>query len=64
MTIGELRAALAKIDAMHDSEIVSVWLPGSRVDLSGTIFMGPESGPFPKEYLIEGNVRDGSALLQ
>lgn len=24
MTIGELRAALAKIDAMHDSEIVSV----------------------------------------
>jgi hypothetical protein len=62
LTIGELRNNLARIDRRHDGEIIAVWLPGSRIDLGGGIFRAPRSGPFPSGFVIEGNVREGSAL--
>lgn len=62
ITIGELRDALAKVDRKHDGQTVAVWLPGSRIDIAGPIRLGPAVGHFPAEMLIEGNLREGSAL--
>ncbi len=56
MTVKELKLLLAKEpDEMH----VAVWLPGSRIDLSGASFTDHKA----RELLIEGDVRDGSVLM-
>jgi hypothetical protein len=59
MTIGELREALAKIDSVYNDRDVKVWLPGSRISLSGWIIPSGNE----HDFLIEGNVDDGSAIL-
>lgn len=59
MTVRQLREALAKIDRMYDDIPVVIWLPGSRIDLHQ--FMGSTVGN-NGELLIEGNLREGSAL--
>jgi hypothetical protein len=57
VTVKELKLLLAKEpDDMH----VAVWLPGSRIDLAGASFTDHKV----RELLIEGNVRDGSVLLE
>lgn len=56
MTIGDLRKVLAKLPAEHDGKPFAIWLPGSRIDVHGEfIVMGGNA-------LLEGNVREGSAL--
>lgn len=62
LTIGQLRKMLGEIDKRHDDETLAVWLPGSRIDLTGALRKFPAIGKFPSEYLIEGNLRAGSAL--
>lgn len=66
-TIKQLREALKAVDKKYDDETVSVWLPGSRVDLGGpdgtlSIRPGPAVGKFKSDMLIEGNLREGSVL--
>ena len=56
MTIKHLRELLHQISLMEDHREVFVWLPGSRIALSGVIFSDG------KVFLIEGNVTPGSAL--
>lgn len=53
MTVGELRRALS---AVNDQARVVVWLPGSRIDLFGVMHVSRG------DLLIEGGVREGSAL--
>jgi hypothetical protein len=62
MTVRQLHAALTKILREHADRPVTIWLPGSKIDLHGVI--GPMAEPRggPVEVLIEGNLRDGSAL--
>lgn len=55
-TVKQLREALAKIPSAHDNLEVEVWLPGSYIALSAMWISGRNS------YLIEGNLKPGSAL--
>jgi hypothetical protein len=59
MTLNQLREALNNIETKYGNCPVTVWLPGSRVDLAGLIT--PDK-PSYGELLIEGNLREGSAL--
>lgn len=54
LTVGELLAALQGRD--HGAE-VQVWLPGSRIYLTGVMPPAKDGG-----VLVEGNVMPGSAL--
>lgn len=57
MTVKELIDLLQKEPGhLH----VAVWLPGSRIDLAGSAFTDHKVN----ELLIEGNLRDGSALSE
>ena len=62
MKVKELKAALAKLDAKYDDKDVVVWLPGSRIDLTGTPKVYHADKGLPPALLIEGNLREGSAL--
>lgn len=59
MTLRELKKQLASIDPKYDDVAITVWLPGSRVDLASVMLRSPGKDG---ELLIEGNVRRGSAL--
>jgi hypothetical protein len=61
MTVAQLRERLSCISAEHDNAPVTVWLPGSRIDLAGFITL---KANLDGEVLIEGNLRPGSALEQ
>jgi hypothetical protein len=58
MTVAKLREQLNAIEAKYGNMPVTIWLPGSRIDLHQVMSLVPMKG----EILIEGNVRDGSAL--
>ena len=55
MNVKELKAAFDKLGAEHEGKEVKVWLPGSRIYLTGVFLNG-------STVLIEGNVEPGSAL--
>lgn len=55
LTLGDLRKALEQIGSEHDHKKVSVWLPGSHIDLENSLILG-------EEIRFEGNIRAGSAL--
>lgn len=59
ITLSQLITALEKIPVELRHAPVAIWLPGSRIDL-----VLPRSANLSKtgEYLIEGNVREGSVL--
>jgi hypothetical protein len=63
MKVKELREALANLPDDYD---VVVWLPGSRIDLTGPPFINRDirfrDFAIDKEVLLEGNLRPGSAL--
>lgn len=56
-TIKQLRKALAEIPAAHDDKEVEVWLPGSYIKLNQKCFLSGRNS-----YIIEGNLKPGSAL--
>lgn len=56
MTLKELRALVTDAPASLDNLEVKVWLPGSRISLSGQL------GRLNDVVIIEGNVDPGSAL--
>lgn len=58
MTVNQLKEALNRIPAEYGELPVSIWLPGSRVDLHQLMGLTPKAD----EILIEGNLREGSAL--
>jgi hypothetical protein len=58
MTVRALAEALAELVEKHGDVPVTIWLPGSKIDLHQMIGYYPHTG----EVLIEGNVREGSAL--
>lgn len=60
MTLGELRKTLDQIGIGHNHREIKVWLPGSRILLSGNLFNF--SAANGEALLIEGNVEEGSAL--
>lgn len=66
LTIKELREALAAIPASCDDQPIVVWLPGSRIDLTGTprAFVPSSWNTLDDKpcLLIEGNLREGSVL--
>lgn len=59
MKIKQLRDQLVDLDRRHDDKDVTIWLPGSRIDLCNSLMMVREGDG---EIMIEGNVRRGSAL--
>lgn len=59
MTVRQLADALAKEVAAGNGALpVSIWLPGSLIDLHQMMGSRIKAG----EVLIEGNLREGSAL--
>lgn len=65
MTVRELREALRQLPPFHDETPITIWLPGSRVDLYQVIGVHSRAhSPDEKdvELLIEGNLREGSVL--
>jgi len=60
MTIKELRKALSFLDKGHDDKQLVVWLPGSKIDLDTSFMLRASS--IGDEILVEGNLREGSAL--
>ena len=58
MKVKELKKLLDKLPSRMDDHDVVVWLPGSRIELSGSV---RGHGISAKEVLIEGNLRPGSA---
>ena len=57
MTLKHLRELLNAIPAANEHLEIEVWLPGSRIALNGTPFLQEGKG-----WLIEGNIKPGSAL--
>lgn len=57
MKIRELREALAGVPRADDDKEVDVWLPGTYIKLGKSLFPGMDD-----KYLIEGDIRPGSAL--
>jgi hypothetical protein len=57
-TVKQVRDELMKLDPALDDHQLVVWLPGSKIDLHGTALVMKNT----TEVLIEGNVREGSAL--
>lgn len=66
MTVKQLMEALTKAVAKEGSIVldmpVTIWLPGSKIDLA--CVMGIMPNVAPGELLIEGNLREGSALCR
>jgi hypothetical protein len=67
MTVEQLRAELALLGPAADKMPVVIWLPGSRIDLGNVIGISrvkiaPNEARGEPEFLIEGNLREGSAL--
>jgi hypothetical protein len=60
MTVAQLREALNNIETKYGNCVVSIWLPGSLIDLAGLMSSRPNLKE--GEILIEGNLREGSAL--
>lgn len=60
MTVKQLLTAMTAALATHGDVPVSVWLPGSLVDLHQVMGIMPRIGG--DSLLIEGNLREGSAL--
>jgi hypothetical protein len=60
MTLNQLIAALQRIEPKYGNHPVVVWLPGSRIDLHA--LMGETKPVMDGEVLIEGGLREGSAL--
>jgi len=53
MTIGELRELIRRIDLSHDGREVKVWMPGTRIRLTGKSVMVDPRAP-DRVMLIEG----------
>lgn len=58
MKVRELIAALQKLSEEEQEMEVMAWLPGSRIEFSSVI------GATHHQVLIEGNLADGSVLLE
>lgn len=58
MTVKQLRDALKTFAPEFDDAPITIWLPGSRIDLHQLMGHKLVKG----ELLIEGNLREGSAL--
>jgi hypothetical protein len=57
MTLKHLRELLNAAPLAQENREIQVWLPGSRIALSGELTFKPDEG-----WLIEGNLKPGSAL--
>lgn len=59
LTVAKLRHIVANMPTcLDDRPVVTIWLPGSRIDLSCAGYIFDEDGA----VMIEGDVRVGSAL--
>ena len=57
MTLRELRAAIDQENPNNLDKPLKVWLPGSRVAITGTGFIC-----YKDTVLVEGNLEEGSIL--
>lgn len=62
ITVSQLRGALSELSTDFDDTPIVVWLPGSIIDLGGADNQPIMGVSDPRGVLIEGDVREGSAL--